>query len=90
MSKRKSYRPKPNFFWSILSVSGVLFLVGVFGMISIHSTTFMDSLKEEFEIFVDVGLLSQVYANLFSNAAKYTSEVVDHYGNRRKALGRTK
>lgn len=43
-------------------------------------------LEEEFEIFVDVGLLAQVYANLFSNAAKYASEVVDHYGRVRKAV----
>jgi len=43
-------------------------------------------LEEEFEIFVDVGLLSQVYANLFSNAAKYAGEVIDHHGNPRKAV----
>ncbi len=43
-------------------------------------------LEEEFEIFVDVGLLSQVYANLFSNAAKYAGEIVDHKGNPRKAV----
>ncbi|MDH3329434.1 MAG: HAMP domain-containing histidine kinase [Desulfobulbaceae bacterium] len=43
-------------------------------------------LEEEFEILVDVGLLSQVYANLFSNAAKYTQEVIDHYGRLRKAV----
>ena len=43
-------------------------------------------LEEEFEILVDVGLLSQVYANLFSNAAKYASEVVDHHGESRKAV----
>jgi signal transduction histidine kinase len=43
-------------------------------------------LEEEFEIFVDVGLLSQVYANLFSNAAKYTREVIDHFGRPRKAV----
>ena len=43
-------------------------------------------LEEEFEIMVDVGLLAQVYANLFSNAAKYAVEVTDHYGRPRKAL----
>jgi len=46
----------------------------------------LNMLEEEFEIFVDVGLLAQVYANLFSNAAKYASEVVDHYGRVRKAV----
>ena len=43
-------------------------------------------LEEEFEILVDVGLLSQVYANFFSNAAKYTAEIIDHHGNPRKAM----
>ncbi len=35
---------------------------------------------EEIEVVVDVGLISQVYANLFSNAAKYTRPVVDGNG----------
>ena len=43
-------------------------------------------LEEEFEILVDVGLLSQVYANLFSNAAKYTKEIIDHHSRPRKAM----
>lgn len=43
-------------------------------------------LEEEFEILVDVGLLSQVYANFFSNAAKYAKEVIDQHGNVRKAV----
>lgn len=43
-------------------------------------------LEEEFPILVDIGLLAQVYANLFSNAAKYTKEIVDHGGRPRKAM----
>jgi len=43
-------------------------------------------LDEEFQIMVDVGLLAQVYANLFSNAAKYTKEIVIHNGVPRKAV----
>lgn len=43
-------------------------------------------LEEEYEILVDVGLLSQVYANFFSNAAKYAVDVVDHHGKARKAV----
>jgi signal transduction histidine kinase len=35
---------------------------------------------------VDVGLMSQVYANLFSNALKYTQEVVTHTGGVKKYL----
>ena len=42
--------------------------------------------EEEFPILVDIGLLAQVYANLFSNATKYTSEIIDHAGRRRKAM----
>ncbi|WP_339135542.1 MAG: HAMP domain-containing sensor histidine kinase [Candidatus Electrothrix sp. GW3-4] len=43
-------------------------------------------LDEEFQLVVDIGLLSQVYANLFSNATKYTQEVVTRDGTRRKAI----
>ncbi|MCL2458385.1 MAG: HAMP domain-containing histidine kinase [Desulfobulbus sp.] len=42
--------------------------------------------EEEFPLMVDIGLLAQVYANLFSNAGKYTKEIVDHRGQSRKAM----
>jgi len=42
--------------------------------------------KQEFPLMVDIGLLSQVYANLFSNAVKYTEEVIDYQGKPRKAM----
>lgn len=45
-----------------------------------------DMLHEEIALTVDVGLLAQVYANLFSNAVKYTEEVIDHQGLPRKAM----
>ncbi len=45
-----------------------------------------DMLEEETPLMVDVGLLAQVYANLFSNAVKYTEEVIDHRGLPRKAV----
>ena len=35
---------------------------------------------------VDIGLLSQVYANLFFNAVKYTREIINHQGEPRKAI----
>ncbi len=35
---------------------------------------------------VDVGLMAQVYGNLFSNALKYTEEVVDDKGDRKKYI----
>jgi signal transduction histidine kinase len=41
---------------------------------------------EEIPIMVDKGLLAQVYANLFSNAVKYTEEIIDHMGETRKAV----
>jgi signal transduction histidine kinase len=40
----------------------------------------------EIPIMVDKGLLAQVYANLFSNAVKYTEEIIDELGNPRKVL----
>ena len=43
-------------------------------------------LDEEFQLIVDIGLLSQVYANLFSNATKYTREVTTKDGKTRKAI----
>ncbi|MBW1980232.1 MAG: HAMP domain-containing histidine kinase [Deltaproteobacteria bacterium] len=39
---------------------------------------------ELLELVVDKGLLAQVYDNFFSNAAKYTQEIVDNYGSRVK------
>ncbi|MCF6289548.1 MAG: ATP-binding protein [Desulfobacterales bacterium] len=45
-----------------------------------------DMVAEEFPILVDKGLLAQVYANFFSNAAKYTETIIDHHGRPRKAV----
>lgn len=45
-----------------------------------------DMQGEELFLRVDVGLLSQVYANLFSNAVKYTQAIVGHRGELRKAV----
>jgi len=46
----------------------------------------VDMAGEEVPLVVDVGLLAQVYANLFSNAVKYTQEIIDHQGRSRKAV----
>ncbi len=42
--------------------------------------------SEEIISVVDVGLVAQVYANLFSNALKYTEEVVTSAGERKKYI----
>ncbi len=42
--------------------------------------------NEEITLVVDKGLISQVFDNIFSNAAKYTQEVEDEAGNRVKFL----
>ncbi|HWR57667.1 MAG TPA: ATP-binding protein [Thermodesulfovibrionales bacterium] len=39
---------------------------------------------EEVISVVDIGLMAQVYANLFSNALKYAEEVVTHEGEKKK------
>lgn len=46
----------------------------------------IDMQEEEIPLMVDMGLLSQVYANLFSNAVKYTHEITRRDGSRRKAV----
>ncbi len=45
-----------------------------------------DMQGEEHPLMVDRGLLAQVYANLFSNAVKYTEEIITREGRKRKAL----
>ena len=42
--------------------------------------------SEEIISVVDVGLVTQVYANLFSNALKYTQEIVTGSGERKKYI----
>ena len=41
---------------------------------------------EDMPLAVDIGLISQVYANLFSNAEKYCQEVTDESGRKLKYL----
>lgn len=41
---------------------------------------------EQITLFVDKGLISQVFDNLFSNAVKYAQQVEDQWGNKIKLL----
>lgn len=41
---------------------------------------------QEIEVVVDLGLIAQVYSNLFSNVVKYTRDVVDGSGRKRKFM----
>jgi len=41
---------------------------------------------EEIVAVVDIGLMAQVYANLFSNALKYTQEIVTEEGEKKKYI----
>jgi len=43
-------------------------------------------MEEQIYLTVDIGLLSQVYANLFSNSVKYTAEIRRKDGRKRKAM----
>ncbi|MBU0479883.1 MAG: HAMP domain-containing histidine kinase [Proteobacteria bacterium] len=45
-----------------------------------------DDMEDELPLSVDIGLLAQVYANLFSNAVKYTESVKTAAGFARKAM----
>ncbi|MBU0910264.1 MAG: sensor histidine kinase [Proteobacteria bacterium] len=45
-----------------------------------------DMSAEQIPLRVNIGLLSQVYANYFSNAVKYAEVIIDHAGRPRKAL----
>ncbi len=45
-----------------------------------------DIRNENFTIQADLGLLAQVYANFFSNAVKYTKEIIDKEGRPRKIM----
>jgi signal transduction histidine kinase len=46
----------------------------------------LDMIGEEIALSVDIGLLSQVYSNLFSNAVKYASAVKNYQGQVRKSV----
>ncbi len=50
----QSYKPRPNYLWSIISVAGVLLLVAIFTFVTLHSKDLVRSFKEEFEIVMEL------------------------------------
>lgn len=53
-ARARKLRPKPNYTTSIVSVSLVLFLLGLFALISSHSTELADYFKERINIIVEL------------------------------------
>lgn len=53
-SQLKKLRPKPNYLLSILSVSIVLFLVGIFLFLTVYSNKFVQLYKEHLNIIVEL------------------------------------
>lgn len=78
MSNLKKFKPKPNYFWSVLSVAGVLFLLGVFGFISLHSNDIVDNLKEDFQVVVE--LKSAISADQIAEIRTFLKKDVDVLG----------
>ncbi len=54
MSVKRRYKPRPNYFWSVLSVAGVLFLMGLFLFLSLHSKDLIESIKSDFEMVAEL------------------------------------
>ncbi len=50
----RSFKPRPNYFWSIISVAGVLLLVGIFAFVTLHAQDLVKSLKEQFELVFEL------------------------------------
>ena len=72
----KAFKPKPNYFWSILSVAGVLFLLGVFGFITFHSQQLVQDFKEGFEISFELNPSTSVNSRDLITEALTHEEVV--------------
>ncbi|MEZ4980713.1 MAG: permease-like cell division protein FtsX [Saprospiraceae bacterium] len=55
-ARRKSRVPgnKPNYFYSILGITLVLVLVGVFGLLMMHANGLFHWFKEKVEIIVEI------------------------------------
>ncbi|NND05383.1 MAG: hypothetical protein HKN87_03295 [Saprospiraceae bacterium] len=65
--------------WSIVSVAGVLFLLGVFGFISLHSNDIVDNLKEDFQVVVE--LKSEISSKEVDDISAFLQKDVDVLGS---------
>jgi cell division transport system permease protein len=53
--KRTSrFRPKPNYFWVVLSTTIILFLIGLFGFFTIHSSKLFNTIKEDIKLVAEL------------------------------------
>lgn len=73
MVEREIIKPQLESYLSRLELYGI-------------TVEYPDDMEEEVPLVVDIGLLAQVYANLFSNGVKYAVEVMKQDGRPRKAL----
>ncbi len=54
MQKRSIYQPRPKYAWSILSVAAVLFLVALFAFLTLHAQQFLNQVKEDFQLVIEL------------------------------------
>ena len=54
MKRTSRFRPRPNYFWVIVSTSILLFLIGLFGFFSIHSNKLVNTIKEDIELVAEL------------------------------------
>ena len=54
MQQNSRYQPRPKYTWSILSVAAVLFLVALFSFLTLHAQQFLDQVKEDFQLVIEL------------------------------------
>ena len=54
MRRKTVYQPKPKYTWSILSVASVLFIAALFTFLTLHAQQFLDQMKEDFQLVIEL------------------------------------
>ena len=54
MSESQKSRTRPNYFYSVISVTLVLLLLGVFGLIMLHAQKLIEAMKERMDILIEM------------------------------------